>query len=82
MIYQEELNSWLNEYPPNIPKPPGSQSVPGTIQTQQDASMILAEHLKNAPVVECAMCSRKTIGKPGAKCYEHRAVSDAIDDGG
>jgi hypothetical protein len=79
MIYQEELNSWLNANPANIPKPPGIQSAPGTIETQHDRTMILPEHFKNAPVVECAMCSRKTIGNPGSKCYEHRAVSDALD---
>jgi hypothetical protein len=82
-ILREEMHDWAQQHSPGTPPlPAGSDSI-DVVHHMQDASIRMGILAQKAPITRCPAkigenetCGRKTVGKPGTKCYEHRAAVD------
>jgi adenine-specific DNA glycosylase len=77
-ILRDEQYQWAAEHGSKEPPPPTFQSAESMIRGVQESANRSAYAAEKAPVVVCGAktsagnCGRKTVGKAGTKCYEHR----------
>jgi hypothetical protein len=89
MIFEQELNAWVEaQIPPRQSRVMSATEFASSMQADVLNGAAMRDRLrKNAPLTVCRSklpdgktCSRKVVGTPGRRCYEHRNGADGAEE--
>ena len=79
LILEDEISDWVTTYVPRSRIPAiTSTRIMSTREMLNDSQESIFDSYffrQMAPITKCTICDRKTVGKPGSRCYEHRPLA-------